>query len=105
MTRPSHESDKSLADQFASFLINLRKLEIPLSPLALKTMFILLLVIQNLLTQVSEDAVDNISRNSPTKFCLLDPWPTFLIKECSDIQIWSTAHSQRVVSLMVSKLL
>ena len=22
---------------------------------------------------------------SPTKFCLLDPWPTFLVKECIDI--------------------
>ena len=22
---------------------------------------------------------------SPTKSCLLDPWPTFLVKECLDI--------------------
>ena len=36
-------------------------------------------------TQVSEDAVEKIIRNSPTKSCLLDPWPTFFIKECSDI--------------------
>ena len=36
-------------------------------------------------TQVSKDTVDKIIRNSPTKPCLLDPWPTFLIKECSDI--------------------
>ena len=25
------------------------------------------------------------SSNSPTKSCLLDPWPTFLVKECIDI--------------------
>ena len=35
--------------------------------------------------QVSEDAVDKIIKTSPTKSCLLDPWPTFLIKECIDI--------------------
>ena len=32
-----------------------------------------------------QDTVNKIIRNSPTKSCMLDPWPTFLIKECSDI--------------------
>ena len=32
-----------------------------------------------------ESAVDKIARNLPTKSCLLDLWPTILIKECSDI--------------------
>ena len=36
-------------------------------------------------TEVPQDTVDKIIRNSPTKSCLLDLWPTFLIKECSDI--------------------
>ena len=36
-------------------------------------------------TQVSEDTVDKIISNSPTNSCPLDQWPTFLIKECSDI--------------------
>ena len=36
-------------------------------------------------TQVSEDAVDKIIRNSPAKSCLLDPWPKFLIKDSSKI--------------------
>ena len=36
-------------------------------------------------TQVYEDDLDKIIRNSLTKSCLLDPWPAFLIKECSDI--------------------
>ena len=35
--------------------------------------------------QVFEEAVDKIIRMSPTKSCLLDPLPTFLIKECIDI--------------------
>ena len=35
--------------------------------------------------QVSEDAVDKIIKTPPTKSCLLDPWLTFLIKECIDI--------------------
>ena len=35
--------------------------------------------------QVSETEVHKIIMNSPTKSCLLDPWPTFLIKECLDI--------------------
>ena len=35
--------------------------------------------------QVPEDGVDKIIKTSPTKSFLLDPWPTFLIKECFDI--------------------
>ena len=35
--------------------------------------------------QVSEEAVDKIIKMLPTKSCLLDPLPTFLIKECIDI--------------------
>ena len=35
--------------------------------------------------QVSEEDVDKIIKTSPTKSCLLDPWPTFLVKECIDI--------------------
>ena len=38
-------------------------------------------------TEVTRDTVDKIIRNSPAKSCLLDPWPTFLIKECSDIPL------------------
>ena len=35
--------------------------------------------------QVSEEAVDKIRKTSPMKSCPLNPWPTFLIKECIDI--------------------
>ena len=36
-------------------------------------------------TQVTQDEIDKIISKSPTKSCLLDPLPTFLIKECIDI--------------------
>ena len=83
MTLPPHESDKALTDQFASFLHNkiktIRDTSIPsgtekevhpsLDPLKI-TAF----------TEVPRDTVNQIIRNSPMKSCLLDPWPTFLIK-------------------------
>ena len=88
MTLPSHESDKSLPDQFASIFLNkiktIRETFIPSGteydadppddPPKITTF-----------TQDSEDTVDKIINNSPRKSCLLDPWPTFFIKECSDI--------------------
>ena len=87
-TLPSHESEKSLADQFASFFSNKIKkirgtfipsgteneVHPPSDPLKI-TVF----------SQVSEDAVGKIIKTSPTKSCLLDPWPTFLIKEYIDM--------------------
>ena len=90
MRLPPHESDKALAlaDQFASFFHNNIKTvrdtfnpsgtekDVHPSSNPLKiTAF----------TEVSQDTVNKIIRNSPTKSCLLDPWPTFLIKECSNI--------------------
>ena len=39
----------------------------------------------DLFKAVSEDEVRKVTTKSPTKSCLLDPWPTFLVKECLDI--------------------
>ena len=39
----------------------------------------------DLFKAVSEDEVRKVITKSPTKSCLLDPWPTFLVKECLDI--------------------
>ena len=86
-TLPSHVSKKSLADQFASFSNKIKKIRDnfaspgteydvhPSSDPPKITVF----------RQVSEEAVDKIIRTSPTKSCLLDPLPTFLIKKCIDI--------------------
>ena len=38
-----------------------------------------------LFKSVSEDEVRKVITKSPTKSCLLDPWPTFIVKECLDI--------------------
>ena len=88
MPLPSHESEKLSADQFASFFSNKIKkirdtfassgteyeVHPPSDPPKI-TVF----------RQVFEEAVDKIIKTSPTKSCLLDPCPTFLIKKCIDI--------------------
>ena len=33
----------------------------------------------------SPDDIAKVIKNSPTKSCLLDPWPTFLVNDCLDI--------------------
>ena len=82
------ESSKSLADRFATFFSN-KTIKIcesfsssescnmvhpPFDPPKL-TVF----------TQVTQDEIGKIISKSPTKSYLLDPLPTFLIKECIDI--------------------
>ena len=92
VTLPRHESDKTLADQFASFFHNkiktIRDTFIPSgtekdvrpsSDPRKITAF----------TEVPQDTVDKIIRNSPMKSCMLNRWSTFLIKECSDILLSS----------------
>ena len=87
-TLPTCESSKSLADRFATFFSNkimkIREsfsssescdmVHPPFDPPKL-TVF----------TQVTQDEIGKIISKSPTKSCLLDPLPTFLIKECIDI--------------------
>ena len=87
-TLPTCESSKSLADHFATFFSNkimkiresfsssesCNRVHPPFDPPTL-TIF----------TQVTQDEIGKIISNSPTKSCLLDPLPTFLIKECIDI--------------------
>ena len=87
-TLPTCESSKSLADHFATFFSNkIMKIHEsfsssescdmvhpPFDPPKL-TVF----------TQVTQDEIGKIISKSPTKSCLLDPLPTFLIKECIDI--------------------
>ena len=87
-TLPTCESSKSLADPFATFFSNkimkihesfsssesCNMVHPPFDPPKL-TVF----------TQVTQDEIGKIISKSPTKSCLLDPLPTFLIKECIDI--------------------
>ena len=39
--------------------------------------------------EVSDEEIQKAIMKSPTKSCLLDPWPTFLVKECLDILVLS----------------
>ena len=87
-TLPICESSKSLAGHFTTFFTNkimkiresftssesCNMLHPPFDPPTL-TVF----------TQVTQDEIGKIISKSPTKSCLLDPLPIFLIKECIDI--------------------
>ena len=84
---PSHESKKGLADRFVTFfsdkIAKIRNsfsssdsLTLPPPP-----------DVPNFscFKQVSQEEIRKIIMKSTTKSCLLDPWPTFLVKECIDI--------------------
>ena len=53
-------------------------------------------------TQVSKKEIRKIIMKSPSKSCLLDPWPTFLVKifYCPLLPGLLTAHCQKVLYLM-----
>ena len=81
-TLPAHESDKTLADQFENQLImkirdsfssseSENTTHPPYNPPLFSTF-----------AKVSEDEVNKIISDSPTKSCMLDLWPTFLVKDC-----------------------
>ena len=83
----SHESKKGLADRFVTFfsdkIAKIRNsfsssdsLTLPPPP-----------DVPNFscFKQVSQEEIRKIIMKSPTKSCLLDPWPTFHVKECIDI--------------------
>ena len=84
---PSHESKKGLAERFVTFfsdkLAKIRNsfsssdsFSLPSPPNVPNF---------SCFKQVSQEEIRKIIMNSPSKLCLLDPWPTFLVKECIDI--------------------
>ena len=84
---PSHESKKGLVDRFVTFFSNkIAKIRnsfsssdsFPLPPPPDVPNF-------SCFKQFSQDEIRKIIMKSPSKSCLLDPWPTFLVKECIDI--------------------
>ena len=88
-TIPDDTSDLSLANKFGSYFIekimkirttftsNDFHISPPVEPVAKFSSF----------NSVSCNDVRKILNLSPTKSCSLDPWPTFLVKECVDILI------------------
>ena len=85
---PTFDNEKSLADRFATFfddkIKNIREnfktecINSALFPDSVPPRF-------SSFRPVSEDEVRKIILKSPTKSCMIDPWPTFLVKECIDI--------------------
>ena len=84
---PSHASQICLANRFVtSFSDKIRKIR---DSFTITDSFTLPAPSDvpkfDLFKAVSEDEVWKVITKSPTKSCLLDPWPTFLVKECLDI--------------------
>ena len=85
---PDDKDDKSHADKFSSFftdkITRIRQSFAnstpvgPVSPDFAPPSF-------SKFNVVSEEVVRKIIMASPTKSCMLDPWPTFLVKDCIDI--------------------
>ena len=84
---PSHESKKGLADRFVTFfsdkIAKIRNLfssndSFTRPPPPDVPNF-------SCFKQVSQEKIRKIIMSSLSKSCLLDPWPTFLVKECIDI--------------------
>ena len=75
---PSHSSHKKLADQFAAFFTNkIAKIRESLPPPVNLPGLVKF-------DDASPDDIAKVIKNSPTKSCLLDPWPTFLVKDYLD---------------------
>ena len=51
--------------------------------------------------QVSQEEIKKVLMKSPSKSCLLDLWPTFLVKECIDILLPSIT---RLVNCSLSEV-
>ena len=86
-TLPPHQSEKSLANKFASFFHKKIKRIRDMFTASSATVISPMCTPPNLpsFNEVSEDEVLKIIKNSPTKSCLLDPVPTFLLKDCVEI--------------------
>ena len=83
---PSHESKKGLADRFFTFFSD--KIDKIRNSFSSSDSFTLPpppdVPNFSCFKQVSQEEIRKIIMKSPTKSCLLDPWPTFLVKECID---------------------
>ena len=87
---PHCSEDLSLAEFFLSFLVN-KISRIQGTPSAVSSPMVPLphSAIPNFLAfeNISTEDVRKMITASPTKSCSLDPWLTFLIKDCPDILI------------------
>ena len=84
LTRFFHQivQKKKLADQFATFFTN--KIAKIRESFSSSSSFSLPSTV-NPPGDASPDDIAKVIKNSPTKSCHLDPWPTFPVKDCLDI--------------------
>ena len=87
MTLPPHQSEKSLANKFASFFHQKCKRFCDMFTASSTVVIPPMCTPPNLprFTDVSENKVLKIIKKSTSKSCLLDPVPTFLLKDCVEI--------------------
>ena len=87
-TLPDSSSNPNLADKFADYfpdkISRICSAFLDFSPLSIKRPNVIVPNFSTLAT-VSEDDERQIIMHSPTKYCLLDPILTFLVKEYLDI--------------------
>ena len=95
---PFHESQECLANHFVTFfsdkITKVRDSFLSTDSFTL-TVSSDLPKIEFFKTVAVEDIHKAIIK-SPTKFCLLHPWPTFLLKECLDILLLLPSITQLV---------
>ena len=101
---PSHQSKECLANYFVTYfsgkITKIRDLFSSTDSFSLPTP-----------SEFFDEEIQKAIMKSPTNFCLLDPWPTFLVKECLDILVPSITKlvncslSEGVVSVVLKKLL
>ena len=85
---PAHHTEKSLADRFVLFFDDkIKKIRESFKPTKLTSALVPSSIPPrfNSFSPISEGEVEKIILNSPTKSCLIDPLPTFLVKECLDL--------------------
>ena len=86
---PSHQSNECLADRFVTYFSD--KITKTRDSFSSNDSFRLPapsdLPSFDSFKTVSDEEIQKAIMKSPTKSCLLDPWPTFLVKECLDILV------------------
>ena len=86
---PSHQSKECLANHFVTYfsekITKIRDSFSSTDPFSLPAPSDLPSF--DSFNEVSDEEIQKAIMKSPTKSCLLDPWPTFLVKECLDILV------------------
>ena len=99
---PSHESKKCLTNRFVTYFSDkITKIKDSLTSTDSFRLYASSdLPSFDLFKTAFDEKIQKAIMKSPTKSCLLDPWPTFLVKECLDIIVPSIT---KLVNFSLSK--